>query len=544
MAMTEPLSSVFPSSDQDGSSRQGAAEPIYLASIDIGTNSTHLLVAKINPCLNTFSVEIAEKSTTRLGERDLESGELTKDAINRVLETLRRFKELAYSYKVREILIAATSAVREASNGKDLIGLIKTELDLNVDLISGLEEARLIYLGVLSGISFDNTPHIVIDIGGGSTELILADGNDARALTSTKIGAVRLQRDFVNEEPLSSQSRDFLSAYIHGSLQQAVEKILSRINSNESPLLVGTSGTIMALGTLISSEEFNRNIKLQGYRFSKEKLDSLIDILIEMTPEQRKKLTNLNERRSEIIIPGALILQTSMRLLGINNLMLSERALREGLIVDWMIRHGYLENRFSYQKTIRKRTVIHQVERFAVNRMRAELVAKNALTLYDSTKGILHKDKGLGRELLWAAAMLHACGKHINRSAYHKHSWYLIRNGELLGYSQVEHLMVAAIARYHRRSQPKKRHEAWQIITNKYHRTVVEEMSLLLRIASSIDKRPDPVIRSLNVKISNSKLIFDLVPIDKKQNLSLEKWSLQNCGPLLKSLRGIELIVV
>ena len=540
MTVLEPLSS----ENQADAFSEKDVQPIYIAAIDIGTNSTHLLIALINPLLNTFNIEIAEKSTTRLGEMDPESGELTQAAMDRVIDTLSRFKELAASYKAKEILTAATSAVREAPNGQYFLGRIKETLDINVDLISGTEEARLIYLGVLSGMSFDSTPHIIIDIGGGSTELILADGNDARALTSTKIGAVRLQRDFIDNEPISMQGKEFLKAYIQGYLEQAVDKIKSRIYPEEEPLLVATSGTAMALGALVAAENSSRNIKLQGYSFSKINLDHILNSLLQMSPSQRKKLPTLNERRAEIIVPGGLILQTSMRLLGVNNVTLSERALREGLIVDWMIRHGYLEDRFSYQKTIRERTVMHQLARFSVDQVRAKNVAKHALSIYDSTRDILHSDKGQGRDLLWAAAMLHACGKHINRSAYHKHSWYLIRNGELLGYSQSEHLMVSAIARYHRRSLPKKRHEAWQLLTSRTHRNIVSEMSLILRLAVAIDLRPEPVVSTLNIKIKERKITFKLFPINKDQNLSLEEWSLKNCANLVKEVKGKDLIVI
>ena len=530
--------------DKRFSLSKSSEEPTYIAAIDIGTNSTHLLLALINPLLNTFTIEIAEKSTTRLGERDPDSGELTVEAMQRVMETLKHFKEIASSYKVQEILTAATSAVREAPNGKEFLGNVYEELGIDVELITGTEEARLIYLGVLSGMQFNNTPHIIIDIGGGSTELILADSNDARALTSTKIGAVRLQREFIKSEPMSLNKVKFLKAYIQGSLEQAVEKIKGRIGINEIPSLVATSGTAMAIGTLISEEESMKNIKLQGYKFSKNKVDKLVDRLIALTPEQRKKINSLNDRRAEIIVPGALILQTSMKLLGSECLTLSERALREGLIVDWMIRHGFLEDRFAYQKNIRKKTVIHQVERFSVDRQRAESVAKNAMSFYDATKGFLHTDNGTGRELLWAAAMLHSCGKHINRSAYHKHSWYLIRNGELLGYSQSEHQMISAIARYHRRSLPKKRHEAWQIISTRSNKKIVMEMSLILRLASSIDRRPEPAVQSLVIQASGLEVKCQLIPKNEFQDLSLEKWSLNNCRSIVKENTGIELVVM
>ena len=514
-----------------------------LAAIDIGTNSTHLLIAAVDTSLGTFSIELAEKSTTRLGERDPETGELSDAAMRRGMETLRRFRDLAVSHGVEEVVTAATSAAREAPNGRDFLQAIQDELGLYVDLISGPEEARLIYLGVLSGMSFGDRPHLVLDIGGGSTELILADGRDARALTSTRVGAVRLQRDFIKVDPLPPKRRAFLQTFIQGSLEPAVDKVRRRIKPGETPVLVATSGTAMAIGALASREDDRPPLKLHGYRVKRERLDRVVDQLVTMTPEQRRDLSSINDRRAEIIVPGSLILQTTMQMLGVDELVLSERALREGLIVDWMLRQGFLEDRFSYQSSIRQRTVIHQVKRFAVNQPRAERVAAHALALYDSTRGVMHHDDGQGRELLWAAAMLHTCGQHINLSAYHKHTWYLIRHGELLGYSEAEHLMVAAIARYHRRSLPKKRHDSWQALASREDRRRVGEMALLLRLAAALDRRPEPVVESLQVTLTAGELNIGLVPERRNQNLSLERWSLEACAEAVRTAAGVRLSV-
>ena len=514
-----------------------------LAAIDIGTNSTHLLIAAVDTSLGTFSIELAEKSTTRLGERDPETGELSDAAMRRGMETLRRFRDLAVSHGVEEVVTAATSAAREAPNGRDFLQAIQDELGLCVDLISGPEEARLIYLGVLSGMSFGDRPHLVLDIGGGSTELILADGRDARALTSTRVGAVRLQRDFIKVDPLPPKRRAFLQTFIQGSLEPAVDKVRRRIKPGETPVLVATSGTAMAIGALASREDDRPPLKLHGYRVKRERLDRVVDQLVTMTPEQRRDLSSINDRRAEIIVPGSLILQTTMQMLGVDELVLSERALREGLIVDWMLRQGFLEDRFSYQSSIRQRTVIHQVKRFAVNQPRAERVAAHALALYDSTRGVMHHDDGQGRELLWAAAMLHTCGQHINLSAYHKHTWYLIRHGELLGYSEAEHLMVAAIARYHRRSLPKKRHDSWQALASREDRRRVGEMALLLRLAAALDRRPEPVVESLQVTLTAGELNIGLVPERRNQNLSLERWSLEACAEAVRTAAGVRLSV-
>jgi len=525
-----------------------------VAAIDIGTNSTHLLIAAVDPALGSFNVVVAEKSTTRLGEREEERGELTPVAIERALQTLRHCRDLAQSHGVEQIVTAATSAVREAPNGRDFLGTVQEQLGLDVDLVSGPEEARLIYLGVLSGMRFGEQPHLIIDIGGGSTELILADGHDARVLSSSRIGAVRLQREFCQQDPLPADRRSFLVAYIQGAIDPAVAQIKAALNPGERPQLVATSGTAMALASLAAADDPRPPLKLQGYRLSRERVDQLVSRLVAMTPEQRKALPGLNERRAEIIVPGALILQTAMAMLQVPDLVVCDRALREGLIVDWMLRNQLLDDRFAFQSTIRERTVLHLARGFGVDLPRAERVAAHALSLYDQTQGLLHGDAGEGRQLLWAAAMLHTCGKHINIAAYHKHSWYLIRHGELLGYTEAEHLMVAAIARYHRRSLPKKRHEAWQLIEGRPARQTVAAMALLLRLAAALDRRPQAVIAGLQVQASlgpqprNALLPIVLQPIQRENgqeevDLSLERWSLQACSGAVQEACGFVLNV-
>ncbi|MBM5824028.1 MAG: Ppx/GppA family phosphatase [Cyanobacteria bacterium M_surface_10_m2_119] len=528
-----------------------------VAAIDLGTNSIHLLIAEVDEQLRTFSVLLAEKDTTRLGERDPESGDLSPEAIERAFRTLRHDCQLAQSYGVEQIVTAATSAVREAPNGREFLQALQDQLGLDVDLVSGPEEARLIYLGVLSGMAFGERPHMIIDIGGGSTELVLADGSDARALTSTRIGAVRLQREFCQVDPLPPERRGFLQAYIQGALDPAVAELKRALRPGETPQLVGTSGTAMALAALAAAEEESTPLKLQGYRLSKERIDQLLARLLAMTPEQRRALPPINDRRAEIIVPGALILQTAMAMLGARDLVVCDRALREGLIVDWMLRNQLLGDRFSFQSTIRERTVLHLARRFGVDLERADRVACHALSLYDQTRGLLHDDSGEGRALLWAAAQLHTCGQSINISAYHKHSWYLIRHGELLGYSQTEHLMVAAIARYHRRSLPKKRHEAWQLITGREQRRTVSAMALLLRLAAALDRRPAAVIEALRVRalpqaggqpIAHRGLEVELVPAtaapgEPPIDLSLERWSLRSCHDVVVESSGLSLRV-
>jgi len=524
-------------------SSENKKKDIFVASIDIGTNSIHLLIAQINTDLKTFSIKFTEKSTTRLGERD-DEGNLTEESIKRALETLQRFKEYCLSYRVEKILAAATSAVRESPNGKDFIKTVKDSIGFSIELISGPEEARLIYLGVLSGMALDNKSHLILDIGGGSTEIILADSEDTRALTSARVGAVRLRNDLFDEAPLTKSRIAFIKTFIQGSLEPSIGKINKRIEKHKPISLIATSGTAIALANLISAELGEPKQKMHGYKFKKDNLDKLLEKLIKMSSSERLKIPSLSDRRAEIIIPGGLILETSLRLLNIDELTISERALREGLVVDWMLRKGMLKNKFSMQSNIRKTTVVHQADKFGVNKVRAEKVANLALEIYDQTKDILHDDKKYARNLLWAACFLCNSGKQINLSAYHKHSWYLIKNCELLGYSIAEKNIIASIARYHRKNMPKKRHESWQSIISREDKEIVLDMSLILRLASSLDKKPVPSIASVKVSLIQNNITFKLIPKERGEDLLLEKWNLKSCEDLLKELKGLNLNII
>jgi exopolyphosphatase / guanosine-5'-triphosphate,3'-diphosphate pyrophosphatase len=214
-----------------------------LAAIDIGTNSLHMVVVEIKPELPAFSVIAREKDTVRLGDRDPLTGNLNPVIMDKAIAALGRYQTIAQSLGAQEVIAVATSATREAPNGREFIDQIDRELGLKVDLISGVEEARRIYLGVLSGLEFNNIPRISIDIGGGSTEMILGDSEEPRTLSSTKIGAVRLTSELVTTDPISDKEFIYLQAYICGQLERAIEEIKAYLKPGEMPQMVGTSGT-------------------------------------------------------------------------------------------------------------------------------------------------------------------------------------------------------------------------------------------------------------------------------------------------------------
>ena len=204
-----------------------------------------------------------------------------------------------------------------------------------------------------------------------------------------------------------------------------------------------------------------------------------------------------------------------------------------------------IKNEFNIQSNIRKTTVVHQARKFGVSEERSAKVTNIAFQIYDQTKNIFHSGSdSRAKELLWAASHLYDCGKYVNISSYHKHSWYLIKNCELLGYSQSETNIIAAIARYHRKTLPKKRHDSWQSLITKEDKTLVLEMSLILRLAASLDQRPENLISSIKIKLQKNILLIELLPFNSNQELFLEKWNLELCSNVVKELKNLELNVI
>ena len=508
---------------------------ITLAAIDVGTNSIHMVVAQIQPDIPAFTIISRDKSTVRLGDRDSANGNLTPSAINRAMIALRRCQDIAKSLQVVDIIAVATSAVREAPNGSEFLAQVETELGLSINLIAGSEEARRIYLGVLSGMSFNDNPHLIIDIGGGSTELILGDGNEARSLSSTKIGAVRLTRESITTDPISNSEFTALQAYIRGMLERPIEEIRSKIQPLEVLRLVGTSGTIEALATLQARESLGTVPNpLNGYEFTRNQLANWIEKLRRMKYAERSSIPGMNDRRAEIILAGAMILYEVMTQLNLSNLRICERSLREGVIVDWMITHGLIEDRLRFQASVRERSVYKNAEKFNVNLEYSNRVAQFALSLFDQTQHWLHEWDTEERDLLWAAAILHNCGHHINHASHHKHSYYLIRNAELLGFTENDINIIANLARYHRKSHPKKqKHDGYRNLNSNQDRKIIDQLSPLLRIAVALDRRQIGAIDRFEIKlnIDSQAVILEIYPKDSQDPCALELWSLDYKKP-------------
>lgn len=513
----------MPSPAQEFSLDKPSLSKIIVSAIDIGTNSVHMVIVEVNPSIPSFRALASEKQMVRLGEYCKDTGWLTPDAMQRTLEALKRFQQLSESFGSKTTLAVATSAVREAPNGIDFLHQIKRTLGIRVDLISGQEEARRIYLGVLSAISFEGEPHIVMDIGGGSTEFILGDGGEAKFLRSVKVGSVRLTDQFVHSDPLTQEDYTALKKHVNSALEPMTGRLLA-----EGPFkrLIGTSGTVVTLAQL-DSRRRTGNIPdtINGYELTQANVRQLLKELRGLNNQERRKL--VPERRADVLVSGAIIVQEAMSLLKADSLIICERALREGLIVDWMIQNGYIEDRLRYQESVRERSVYRLINKFGIERDHTEHVATLTLRLFDQMKELgLHAWGNYERQLLWAAAILHNIGHSIAHSSHHKHSYYLIRHGEMLGYTEEEIEIMANLARYHRRSTPRRNHPDFMKLSKK-HRQVVRDLSPLLRLASALDRRRNIVVKEVKLERAENSSALNLwiIPMRPDEDCSMELWS-------------------
>jgi len=518
-----------------------------VAAIDVGTNSIHMVLVRVTTVLPAFTIIDREKATVRLGDRCNHTGKLTPEAMSRAMDALRHFQKLAQTLQADQILAVATSAVREAPNGRDFLRRVEQELGLFVNLISGPEEARRIYLGVLSGMEFRNQPHIVIDIGGGSTELILGDGHEPRTLSSNKVGAVRLTAQYVTTDPISELEFEYLRAYVRGTLERSVDELRSHLKPSEVPRLVGTSGTIECLATLaIEMTQEALPLTLNGYYLSRERVQFVVNHLRRLSYRERAQLPGMSEQRAEIIVAGGLILQETLALLDLDGLIVCERALREGVVVDWMLTHWLIEDRLCYQNSVRQRSVLAVAHKYGVNLESGQQVAQFAISLFDQTQGRLHHWGPEARELLWAAAILHNCGHFVSHAAHHKHSYYLIRHGDLLGYADPELEVMANLARYHRKSPPRKKHENFTNLPSKQHRLLVSQLSALMRLAVALDRRQIGAIQEVFCVYEPKEEVFHLrlQATHPNDDCALELWSLDQKRSAFEAEYGVKLVTV
>lgn len=472
-----------------------------LAAIDCGSNSFHLLVVRVDDAGHSWEIIAKDKEMVRLAAA-LEAEELTAAAMDRGVAALRRFRLLAEEHGAERIVAVATSAVREARNGELFIARALREAGVTVECISGPEEARLIYLGVTSAINFRGRKAAIVDIGGGSTELVIGTATELRFARSLKLGAVRLHEQYLNTDPVTTDGYYGVIAHVKGSLHQ----LLPLMREVGYDFLIASSGTALTLAELDALDLGLDPKGLNGYHLTRERLRELEYRLCALPLKERAKLPGLPPRRADIIVAGAGILGTLMDELGMSELVTCERALREGIVLDALYREGVLEDARHVHDRVRSRAVRAIGERYGYDAVHAEHVARLALSIFDQTQA-LHGLPRNARDLLEGAAILHDIGFHISHTGHHKHSYYLIRNAELVGFHEPEIELMANVARYHRKSLPKDKHANLRALTPP-QRDVMSKLAAILRLADGLDHAGARTVQQVSVRLDPGVTAF------------------------------------
>jgi exopolyphosphatase/guanosine-5'-triphosphate,3'-diphosphate pyrophosphatase len=464
-----------------------------IAAIDIGSNSIHMVVVEVAGS-GGFAVIEREKEMVRLGAGTLARGMLSAAAMKRGLAVLLKYKQLARNHRVDKLVAVATSAVREARNGEDFLDQVGRETGIWPRVASGEGEARLIYLAALHSIHLEGKRALVVDIGGGSLELALGAGRRLEWAVSEKLGVLRMTERFVQSDPLSAKDEGRLEAAILKALLPHVEAV----REAGFECAIGTSGTILSLGAMAHHLERGQAPEtLHHLKVKARALHELRKQLVASSERERLRLPGLDVRRADLVVAGAVLLDTVLDRLGVEELTLCEWALREGILLDYIDRHPRSLARAEAIPDPRKRSVIALAERCLFDEPHARHVAGLSVALFDQTR----ERHGLGereRSLLEYAALLHDIGHHISYPGHHKHTYYLIKNAGLRGFDPLEIEILASVARYHRRGHPRRRHAEFGALP-KPARQTVRVLAGLLRVADALDRSHRQTIRTLSV---------------------------------------------
>jgi len=496
---------------------------MQLAAIDIGTNSLHMIVCRVRPDLS-FEVIDREKDMVRLGTGGLDGKRLAEGSVAAAVLTLSKFMRLAASHDVDEVIAAATSAVREAENGAEFVETVRRDLGLHVRVISGAEEARLIHLAAGYATGIGKRSAVVIDIGGGSTEITLGTAERMAIGRSFKLGVIRLTERFAKSDPLSNRDERRLVKHIRDETGQYLGQLARR----NVPRIIGTSGTMLSIGAL--AEGLRPSDDIRNVRVSAKAVHRTRKRLTTLTLEERLALPNLDPRRADLAPAGAVLVDTLLEGLEAEEITLCDFALREGLILDYIKRNAAHIRTVDRYPDVRRRSVIELAERYNYYPAHAQQVARLSLALFDGTR----RRHALGpreREWLEYAALLHDVGTHIGYERHHKHSYYLIRHGGLRGFEPDEVEIIALIARYHRQSTPKKSHEEFAQLPAGA-RNVVKLLGAIVRLAEGLDRSHAQVIKRLRVGLGSRTLT---VKLTAAADADLELWAADRHSSALAS---------
>ena len=524
-----------------------------IAALDVGSNSFHLIVAEVEAG-GRIQIRDRAKEMVRLGEATLRTGVIPPDVFQRGLAALRALRRIADRYQPDALVAVATSAVREAQNGGEFVRAARDEIGIDIRVIRGNEEARLIYLGARSSLDLGRRRVALFDLGGGSIEVVLADAQECYFTASLKLGVIRLSEETPMSDPPTPRERMLLADRIRAALEAPI----ARLRAMGFDFVAFTSGTAMALGGLLGSRGGDKNGERSGGTLARPALAELEQKLAGMTVAARGQLPGLDARRADTILPGAMILRTVLDLCDAEQAVLCDTALREGIVAEYVVanRPGILlAEEFP---DLRRRSVMELARRCHFHGPHAQQVARLALSLFRQTHA-LHDLGASDSELLEYAALLHDIGFHISPNRHHRHTQYLIESNEMAGFSEEESEILALTARYHRKAVPPKPSKKnkkdknagkssgkdalkdGQRLRGSYGalprstQRRVRWLTAMLRIADALDRTHATLVRGVRCTIRPRTIELRL---EVDADPELELWAARRKSDLLEALTG------
>ena len=506
--------------------------PRALAAIDVGTNSVHMVIARQVPS-GSPEVLARERMPVRLGRGGADMRRLQPDAIDRAIAALVECRHVAEAHQA-EIVAVATSAVREADNKGDFLRRAHVQAGVTVQVVSGTEEARLIHLGAMSAVPIAGRPHLVIDIGGGSSEVIVGNGTGPALARSLKLGHIRLTDRFFPDGVITDGAVKACRRHIRSFVAPAARE--ARAIGFE--VAVGCSGTIASVAYLCAARRGEPLRSAANATIKRSDLKAVVaDLISRPRPEERLAVPGLDPGRRDVIVAGAVLLRQLFKALGIKSMVVSTGALREGLLLDRFNRRDRSrDDGLHHLSDLRRSSALALARSYHEDLVHAEHAADLALELFDETASA----HGLGitdSELLEAAGLLHNIGRFVAHSSHHKHSYYLIRNSErLAGFTEGELELIALVARYHRKSEPKPSHPQY-VALSEADRYRVRILAGLLRVGIALDRTYRRAVQRVHASVGDDTVCID-VEVAEGAKVDIELFTARRSAGMLADALG------
>ncbi len=500
--------------------------PVF-AAVDIGSNSVRLSIAELRRG-RLVSLH-QDREVTRLGESVFRDGNLDPQAMAHTLKVLRRFHKTVQSYAVDRTRVVATSALRDADNGEIFAEWVKSATGWKTEIISGLEEGRLIHLGVVANLRSRPARLLLMDLGGGSCELTLSEKGHVKEIVTLPLGAVRLTQEFIHHDPPTKDELNRLQKFI----AEEAARIPRRLAHANVRAAVATSGTAAALSAAARSLKLSKQQDVSLNAAAK-----LSQKLARLTYRQRATIKGINAKRAEIVVAGAAVYAQLLARCGLKGFRYSPLGLRDGILAQMAAEYDRHTRSHKQLESDRWDVLLHTSQSYRVDQQHADHVRQLALSLFDQTRSVHRLEKGF-REWISAAAMLHEVGNYVNPAGRHRHTYYIVSNSELFGFTPLQRKIIATIARFQGNSKPQLRDRLIKVLPAQFRSDVIKATAIL-RVARALNQGRNSAVQSLRATARDGRIIISVKA--GRAGADLEMWAGEKEIPYFREVFGRELI--